>query len=128
MPKFTKQETFNLVVKGLAAQGFEQAKGPYESSDCMYRDDKGRKCAAGQLIPDEIYDPEMEAMGSIRWLSIHNPLYHWYADSGLADHDEGLLIDLQTAHDGATGPMQVKIRLRQVAHDHELTTPPELAA
>lgn len=127
MPKFTKQETFNLVVKGLAAQGFERAKGPYKDSSCMYRDDKGRKCAVGQLVPDEIYDPEMEVMGSIGWLSIHNPLYHWYVDSGLVDHDEDLLINLQAAHDGATGPTQVKIRLRVVAHDHELTIPPELA-
>jgi len=127
MPKFTKQQTFDIVVKGLAAQGFEQAKDPHAWGSCMYRDDKGRKCAAGQFIPDELYDPEIEFMGSIGCLITSSPVYHWYVDSGLADHDRELLIDLQAAHDTADDPQHVKLLLREVAFTHELTLPPELA-
>lgn len=54
----TKQECFDNSTQGIIAQG-----GPSLSplSFCRYRAEDGRKCAAGQLIPDELYDPEMES-------------------------------------------------------------------
>lgn len=54
----TEQETFDLVVNALITQG-----GPSLDEDhdtCMYRSPTGAKCAAGHLIPDELYDPVME--------------------------------------------------------------------
>lgn len=47
----TRQEIFDIVLKGIVSQG-----GPaydYEHNSCVYRDDRGRKCAAGWIIPDE---------------------------------------------------------------------------
>jgi len=52
------QEIFDTVVNHLRAQG---RKSINESSGvCLYRGPDGTKCAAGILIPDELYKPEME--------------------------------------------------------------------
>lgn len=32
------------------------------NGDCKFRGEKGTKCAVGLFIPDEEYDPDMEAM------------------------------------------------------------------
>lgn len=53
----TKQEVFNIVVRGLASQQWEKSKTAY---GCAYRGEHGRKCAGGWLIPDECYTPRME--------------------------------------------------------------------
>jgi len=128
--KFTKQQTFDIVVKGLAAQGFERALATDSYSSCMYRDDKGRKCAAGQLIPDELYNPEMEKMGSICYIfddDFDRDRYSLYELSGLVEHDRKLLIDLQDAHDLSMGSTVDRDALLRVAVKHELTIPQELA-
>lgn len=59
----TKQEAFNRVVKHLREQG-RKSQGPC-GVYCRYRNYEGLKCAVGALIPDELYDPEMEQGGGI---------------------------------------------------------------
>lgn len=64
----TPQEIFDYVVARLRAQG-EKSEGactrlnlePY--GGCLYRGPRGLKCAAGHLIPDAFYDPDMEGRG-----------------------------------------------------------------
>jgi hypothetical protein len=59
----TKQEMFSKVYLGVIAQGgpaVQAGAGAQESPECMYRTENGRKCAAGQLIPDAEYNPAME--------------------------------------------------------------------
>lgn len=54
----TKQEIYDKVCAGLAAQG-----GPSmdeKGAQCRYRGTSGRKCAAGFLIPDELYKDGMD--------------------------------------------------------------------
>lgn|SRR5574338_387511 len=57
----SKQETFDYVAEFLLKQG-----GPcYKYDDegdrrCLYRNSNGMKCAAGCLIPDDKYIPEMD--------------------------------------------------------------------
>lgn len=52
------QQVFDTVVNHLRTQGrraLDDADGT-----CMYRAPNGDKCAAGILIPDELYHPSME--------------------------------------------------------------------
>jgi len=58
MTPTTPQEIFDTVAKHL----FEQGKPALSSSGgmCVYRGKNGLKCAAGILIPDEMYNDDME--------------------------------------------------------------------
>ncbi len=53
----TKQETFDTVVRALLQQGRASRN---ESGKCRYRGPYGAKCAAGHLIPDELYTLDLE--------------------------------------------------------------------
>lgn len=53
----THQETFNIVSECLLKQGDFSTD---EKGACYYRHPDGSKCAAGWLIPDALYDAEME--------------------------------------------------------------------
>lgn len=53
-----KQKLFDTVVKGLLAQGMPSIDT--HNLECKYRGPGGTKCAAGQIIPDEDYDPSWE--------------------------------------------------------------------
>lgn len=56
------QQHFETMVRGLAAQGWEQSMRTADyGPQCAYRGDEGRKCAAGHLLPDEKYSPDMES-------------------------------------------------------------------
>jgi hypothetical protein len=98
MPKqFSKQETFDIVARALAAQGRpSRQEGPDSPAGgrCAYRGDGGTKCAAGWLIPDDVYSPDMEG--------------HFATSPEIADvlaaegHDYHLAEDLQDAHDAAS--------------------------
>lgn len=64
----TRQEIFETVARHLFRQGV-QAIGELPEADqilykgiegCAYRGKNGTKCAAGCLIPDELYKPEFE--------------------------------------------------------------------
>jgi hypothetical protein len=58
----TLQEVFNIVSAHLLTQikrSIKRLNSSYFSA-CAYRGNEGLKCAAGVLIPDEQYEPEME--------------------------------------------------------------------
>lgn len=120
----TKQEIFNTVYNGLHAQNFDKSHDD-ELIVCRYRDDNGRKCAVGVLIPDELYNSEMETWG------IGTLISRGIVDIGLPiDADDSLFADyrhflsnLQSAHDGSCGGQDMQNLLRVVAHQHELTVP-----
>jgi len=61
----TNQEIYDKVLFGLRKQGHASAMydehGEFES--CAYRGDNGDRCAVGMLIPDEIYNQEIEGLG-----------------------------------------------------------------
>ena len=46
--------------QGIIDQGGPAFKSIENEGVCAYRSPNGRKCAAGQLIPDELYDPKIE--------------------------------------------------------------------
>ncbi len=53
---FTAQRIFDFVVINLAEQGTKSIVGV----SCQYRGLENRKCAAGFLIPDAVYNHRME--------------------------------------------------------------------
>jgi len=53
----TLQEVFDIVSTHLLKQG---RKSVNISNRCVYRNENGMKCAAGALIPDDEYKPELE--------------------------------------------------------------------
>lgn len=58
----TLQEMFNFITTALTLQGEKSVAYNFKGqvNSCMYRGDKGLKCAVGQLIPDALYDPAMD--------------------------------------------------------------------
>jgi len=53
----TKQEMFDKAARGILDQGGPSAT---DNGTCKYRCANGRKCAAGHIIPDALFTPEME--------------------------------------------------------------------
>jgi hypothetical protein len=51
------QQEFDAVVEHLYKQGRPSKK----LAGCFYRNDKGLSCAVGCRIPDNVYDPKMDA-------------------------------------------------------------------
>jgi hypothetical protein len=111
----TQQEIFDTVVRALGIQG----KPAMDGIKCAYRAPDGSKCAAGHLIPDDVYQPEMEGT------HIRKVLHSYSALDGLRPHTD-LLMDLQDAHDfffnnsGLTDPFAFVGRARRLAEKYQL--------
>lgn len=117
----TKQEIFNQAVRGLAKQGFERS---YESKGgifgvCQYRDSNGRKCAAGHLLKNKDYLPDMEGTQASAD-SVRKALRR---SSGILARQIPFVTDVQKAHDNGFTPEEMKRLLREVAEEHKLRIP-----
>lgn len=125
----TFQQIFNKVGKHLLTQ-LEQSRRPSTTKfagDCLYRTHTGLKCAIGCLIPDDIYDPDMENQSAghllTRWTI--PGLHHQGYDHPLAT----FLNKLQTIHDDSGrefDPVYNKEawsqELRMLANKYDLST------
>ena len=91
-----QQELFDTVAEALLKQGCSSINA---AGTCVYRSPDGHKCAAGFLIPDELYDSRMEfqSFGSL----LNDPLFVGVL-SFLEPH-KGLITDLQIVHDEWSG-------------------------
>lgn len=105
----TAQEIFDTVARHLIAQGKQAVD---ESGYCKYRAPDGRRCAAGVLITDEEYVPNMEGVmfgdSQVAWpprLLVH----------------EKLVRDLQSAHDQCEDWRAIRAKLALVAARHSLS-------
>lgn len=56
----TKQEYYNLLVDSARNGNFPATEPGPLGPRCKYRTPDGKKCAAGHLIPDHKYSPDME--------------------------------------------------------------------
>lgn len=112
----SKQEVFDRAVKHLAQQG-EPAlcvlpqNDDTEEYSCAYRTPSGLKCAAGCLIPDELYRPSFE-----------NETFQNILSSNLTCDPDlvGLINSLQMAHDARTSIWSLQNALRDIAHEYEI--------
>lgn len=86
----TNKQIFDIIYNGILEQG-----GPainFEHEYIEYRSKNGRKCALGQLIPDEIYKPFFE-----RWNVEEIPeVVEFFESKG---YDLEFIKELQTIHD-----------------------------
>lgn len=104
----TEQEIYDIV----AAHMLKQKSRSVDSGDkCAYRGDDGRKCAAGCLIPDEVYDSKYE---DILWqyLVIDYDFPHNHAE---------LIAKLQQIHD-CDNPLYWRSSLISLAKTYSLNT------
>ena len=109
------QQVFDKIVKGLASQGWR--KSVDENMDCKYRYE-GLKCAAGWLIPDELYKPEIEGCRFSVLIS-QNALTA--ADLGItSQRDLGLICRCQEAHDFSRGGDDMVDRFQRIADTFKL--------
>jgi hypothetical protein len=56
-----RQQLFDVMCAGLLKQNARSTA--FDGLRCQYRGDRGTKCAIGMLIPDAIYDRNLEFMG-----------------------------------------------------------------
>lgn len=112
LPQATAQEVFDQVATHLLTQNKRSERG----GRCTYQGINGTKCAAGCLISDDEYIPEMENIG------------HWakLISQNLVPENHALLIrNLQIVHDGYV-PLEWKQELKRVADNYNLTfNPPQ---
>ena len=128
-----KQEMFTKVWRGLQAQGWQKSEGPNERNrdngvGCLYRGPNGMKCAAGHLIPDEMYYPEMEGEHILFLLGMKPGIFGEPITQGVAS----FVYNMQQAHDNflvlkenkATGAYDdMKSAFIGFAEYHNLTIP-----
>ena len=114
-PKEVLQQQFNKVYIHLITQGEKSLSEAAESSNgCSYRGDNGLMCAAGCMIPDEKYTPEMEGF-SWDLLCMEYPEAETWLDRELGLH-------VQLIHD-TTEPYRWDYQLRDVAYKFGLSVP-----
>lgn len=118
------QQIFDKVARHLFTQG-----RPAKSNGlCRYRDDEGRSCAVGCLIPDESYYPGFDdesVGGTAITAAMGDPKFvQALADGGVdgVEHFD-LLRSLQNVHDsmGSYGTDWLRERLEGVAEQYGLS-------
>lgn len=117
------QEAFDKIWAGIKAQG-EPSEVRHK---CFYRGPGALKCAIGQLIPDEEYNPEFD---SSRWDEGLGGVIK--AVSSLQKYDKNFLVAMQRIHDDSSASCRRsgddfisfwKCNMQQYAKDNELTCP-----
>lgn len=113
----TEQEVFDTVVDHLRKQNYERSVN--DNDRCMYQGNDGLKCAVGCLIPDELYDPNLEAKDALQ-------VCHILGSKWPPAQHADLLHALQITHDRHMNkPEYAERSLSMVAKDFGLTyTPP----
>ena len=109
------QDVFNHIVNHLLVQ---KEKSVNSGGDCMYRGLNGLKCAAGCIIADDEYGPEMEYK---TWYNLmdEGTFYIGNDEFVLTTEHSDLIHDLQTVHDRHE-PDEWEELLRSVGNSHGL--------
>jgi len=125
-----KQEIFDKVALHLLTQGVAAKKLVFIKSSqfCSYWDQEtGLKCAIGCLIPEELYNKEMESAGAI---CSNNLVCRALKLAGIDTEDEDMITflwELQQIHDYQE-PEQWEDKLRFFAAASKLDVPSFLIA
>lgn len=111
----TMQQMFDHVLFALRKQGIasvfiDDSFDDDSFEQCVYRDPTGNKCAAGHLIPDELYDPRMDRGDTAGGGTMANILRtfpavarHLSADEAGSQDQQAraqMIFHLQLVHDG----------------------------
>lgn len=89
----TQQETFDIVTSKLTEQGCKSISDVGDAGEfiCAYRGNRGTRCAAGWLIPNDKYTSAMEGQ----------PAQYYIVARVITDegHNIDLVSELQRVHD-----------------------------
>ena len=109
--EWTKQEVFDFVVAHLRKQGTKAIRTTdFGSVTCAYRGRSATKCAAGCLIPDELYDVSFEG----KLVTSLPELVKFFGPN------LDIVKDLQSIHD-VMGSFAWEAAFRRLAGRYELT-------
>ena len=111
------QQVFDKIVKGLDSQNWQKSIGDFDR--CYYRSGQ-LKCAAGWLIPDELYSTEMESQQFCRLL---DRKLITLEDLGVTEDQEvvsNLVTACQMAHDCSNSKYDMIDRFYQIASTFQL--------
>lgn len=118
----TDQQIFDIAATHLLKQG-RRATAP--AGGCRYRavqpDGAVLKCAVGALIPDELYEPDLEnwQVGSLVTISPIRGLFQ----TPKLDRTVSMLRELQCLHDETlTKPFRWRLNLGRIANRYDLNT------
>ncbi|MER9178914.1 hypothetical protein [Mesorhizobium sp. M0767] len=109
------QEIYDTVAKHLLAQGKRATTGQtssYGGDSCAYRGEGDTKCAAGCLIPDDLYKPDMEG-DSVFHEDILTVMPTWFKEN------VNLIGALQNVHDNRE-PWEWRKALAYLARRYDL--------
>lgn len=123
-PFTTLQAIFDHVARVLSDRGWTRALDP-QTGLCRYRSPVG-PCAIGACIPDTLYDPGLESLGSIEsGCEDQSPLLSDIVDKVFAfdDRDEMIVVlnYLQIDHDQGHTPDLMRRYFRKFAERYNLT-------
>jgi hypothetical protein len=109
------------VAKHLFTQGCRSVELDEDTDTaCLYRGPEGRMCAVGVLIPDELYNTDMEFQNAVYLVGkVGSPFPEWMKAN------ENLLQSLQISHDRAHNWLNseaMRERLRAVATQYDLSS------
>lgn len=116
------QEIFDYVAEKIVEQGgfsYDRDRGKDEEGEvlCLYRSPDGKKCAAGWLIPDSEYRPNMEHCyaGALEFFS-----------NTLEETKLSFVLRLQDCHDGAAAKDEdwdyFFNQMRKLAYGYDINT------
>lgn len=117
-PYANNQEAFDKAAHHLLTQMERAANSDHV---CYYRtEDQTKACAIGGLIPDNLYDPEIDNNHTDASVGLEDLLANYSQIAGLFIHcDEDFLADLQGLHD-AYEPHEWNQRLYDLAQEWDL--------
>lgn len=97
MPRGIDQHAFNVMFTHMLTQKERAMK----NGDCAYRENGGKRCAVGALIPDDASDEVFNYVGGVKRLTLKYPDLglKGMSEAKLADVDLGLLEFCQNMHD-----------------------------
>mgnify|MGYP000674499758 CR=1 FL=1 len=95
----TLQEVFDNALFGARRQGYVPSR--QENGGCMYRDPSGLRCGIGFSIPDELYEPVMDANGGRTVRALTDPHLNFFPSlvAFFSRCKPCALADIQNAHD-----------------------------
>lgn len=108
------QDTFNKAYIGMSKQNWEQCV----LDDCPSYRSNNMKCIAGHLIPDEIYNVDMEGHSTNR-----PKMIKLWDSLGMDYKTKSMINVMQVIHDNNKKPKDMKNAMEKLAFDLELTIP-----
>lgn len=128
MVEYAVRSTYIQGHQAMAATGTSEGNN-FEEWGCRYRTKEGYKCAVGQLIPDDMYVPEMEDVVARDILDERSSAYmlrkaiETTIERELTEEDVNMLSLLQDAHDGVEqGIGRIPYQFRPVFRQRVATT------